>query len=472
MPDYIVVKDGSPTDARYQLPPSLEEEYDKILEDIYFGHPVVHKLKEFMQAYPAYPQAGNMLAAIYLSTGKLHQAWEVNETLLARFPDYPTAVLFKAKFLLDQDRLEELEAFVDLQKDFGEQFPGRHRVEFSELAEYESVAIEWLLANAENSLAFSRIDAMLRMMEEFRTEVPFCDRILEAIGVFLPEEEMPLKTMAVMENLARCQLGFGLRPVFHHQEINLLYQTLAEKDIPALMALLNLPRKTLLMDLRAAIRDGMRNFQFFRNYYENEDMEMMILSFLLLAELREPGDLEEWLQFLNRKEEVVDWWLGDWLGQLMFVVGWQLGRDDLPRMAAALRRSYRFDWASPNLENSLMLVALHEPEKEKEVLDIFEKTLQWIIRDKAKGVELSPYLADSILEHACVLDMERFRPLLDHAYEMGYIDKDFYGSKEVFLREMDDRSELMQGFEFTTSLQTLPHWLLRVIKGLLTEKDD
>ncbi|MFD2527725.1 tetratricopeptide repeat protein [Flavihumibacter stibioxidans] len=465
MPDYIVVKDGSPTDARYQLPPSLEEEYDEILEDIYFGRPVVHKLKEFMLDHPAYPQAGNMLAAVYLSSGKLPQAWEVNEKLLDRFPDYPSAVLFKAKFLLDADRLEELEAFVDLQKDFGEQFPGRHRVEFSELAEYESVAIEWLLANAENSLAFSRINTILRMMEDFKTELPFCDRIFDAIDAFLPEEEMLPESRVILENLARCQLGLPLRPPFHHPEINLLYQQLEEKDIPALMALLNLPRKTLLIDLRAAIRDGIRNFQFFHHYYENEEIDLVILGFLLLAALREPGDLKEWLQFLDSEEELVDGWLGDWLGQLMFVVGWQLGRDDLPQMAAALRRSYRFDWASPNLVNSLLLVILHEPDKEKEVLDIWEDTLHWIIRDNAKGADISPYLADTILEYACALDMERFRPLLDQAYARGDIDKDFYGSKEVFLRDTRDRSELMQGFEFTTSVQSLEQWLQHIIKG-------
>ena len=40
-----VVSDGDRTDARYQLPPSLEEEYLEILEDLEEEKPVIHQLK-------------------------------------------------------------------------------------------------------------------------------------------------------------------------------------------------------------------------------------------------------------------------------------------------------------------------------------------------------------------------------------------------------------------------------------------
>lgn len=151
----------------------------------------------------------------------------------------------------------------------------------------------------------------------------------------------------------------------------------------------------------------------------------------------------------------------------MFVVGWQLGRDDLPRMETALLDEYKFDWASPNLATSLGQIALTHPEKTQEVLDIFYRVLDQAMNKGFGNKDLSPFLIDTILENACGFDLPRFLPMVDLAYANKWVDDEFYGSRETFLRELESREEMQEGFEYKVLQQGLSTWLTRVIRGEL-----
>jgi hypothetical protein len=243
-----------------------------------------------------------------------------------------------------------------------------------------------------------------------------------------------------------------------------LQRELFPEDIPALMQLLQLPRESLLPDLRSAIRDIYFNDFYYREFTpESIQPDLALAGFLLLAELEHPGDIDEWLRFLRKPAYLIEFWMGDFLLEMGHRVSWKLGRKELSIMENALKENFDHQWSAVSIAEGLILTSTHEPDKRPEILNIFERTILFILDSMPqRGTE---NLLPNLLEYGLAMDRERFTPLMMEAYNRKRIVTTIYAkTPEEMLEESTywkDQPDL--NIEYKRSLlsieQLLTWWL-------------
>ena len=459
-----LVTDLFDTDMPNRPPFSLFQELQDLEQDYLNNKPVIHQLKQLIDQYPAIPDPACFLAKVYANQGKGLLSEQLLNDLRQRFPDSPLVLTTVATVCLNYDVFDELDRLGNLNLSFQQQFPARKLVEAKEWFHYEEVSLHWMLSNEDFEEAYERIQSILKLLEGVPYEPSYYYILWELLEEWVyPEDSTPafrdLQELLQKKNMAGL---YHPHPPFRHPETSILLRPLVQEDIPLLLQLLKLPKASLLPDLRQAIRDTYFNDAYYRETTEPEySPDLALVGFTLLVALdTDPGiagnpdrvgnadrvgnpaqasqdtsdSLYDWLDFLHKPGDFIDFWLGDFLNEFCFLFSWKLGRNQLPQMEAALREPFRHEWAPVCLATGLVLTALKEPEKKTEVLDIFERTLvYWLNQPREENPE---HLIATLLEYGVVTDENRFLPLLQQAWKEKRVDPKIYGaSVEKFMEE-------------------------------------
>ncbi|MBL7770794.1 MAG: hypothetical protein JNK20_17585 [Flavipsychrobacter sp.] len=462
-----IIFDYFATDRSTQLPVSLKLELDTLEEQVLTSNqPVVHKLKSLRSDYPDFPEPACTLARVYHYQGKSRQALDLLLPLNEYYPRDPIVLTSLGEILLELEEFDMMEVLADFSLPFEQQFPHRLSVALEEWLPYEQLVAEWLFVNGEFHLGYDRFRKIIQVLETMPKEFQEFEELIELIDDYLEPEEYDAATHEMLQLLYKKVAGhqYYKQPSFRHPELSILQRELFPEDIPALMQLLQLPRESLLPDLRSAIRDIYINDFYYREFTpESIQPDLALAGFLLLAELEQPGDIEEWISFLRKPADLIEFWMGDFLLEMGHRISWKLGRKDLRIMENALKENFDHQWSAISIAEGLILTSTHEPDKRPEILNIFERTILFILDSMPqRGTE---NLLPNLLEYGLAMDRERFTPLMMEAYNRMRIVTTIYAkTPEEMLEESTywkDQPDL--NIEYKRSLlsleQLLTWWL-------------
>lgn len=451
-----IVPNRYATDREPKLPPSLEQEMYELERQVFdLGKPVVHQVKQLMLQYPEYPEPGYLLATIYDLQGKKQQAFDLALDLHKRFPFAPELLALLGELYLNEEAYDEMEKLADFSLPFEKQFPNRKLVTVNEWYPYEEISIEWLLVNDELILAHTRIAQVMQTLELLPDAQQYYKELIELLEEFIEPDEYTPATQELLQILYKKSMGNQYRwPArLRHPETTIIQRELYLSDIPEVVNLLKLPGDELAADLRILLRDMYTNDLFYRSVAPEElQPELPIVGFLLLAELGMPGEIDEWLHFLRKPGNFIEWWMGDLLLEMGYLVSWKLGRNDLPRMEQALLEKYSHEWASNTLVTGLILTLQHEPSKKAEILAMFERVSRQLLDhdlDDGQGNLLAALLQFGVAENEA-----SYIPMVKEAYGKNKIIQYVYGNTpEYFINESRYWTDPLEAVEYQRSLQ-------------------
>jgi hypothetical protein len=458
-----IITDYFATDRSPLLPVSLKLQLDTLEEQVLNSNqPVVHKLKLIKSDYPGFPEPACTLARVYHYQGKSRQALDLLLPLNESYPRDPIVLTSLGEILLELEEFDMMEVLADFSLPFEQQFPHRLSAALEEWLPYEQLVAEWLFVNGEFQLGYDRFQKIIQVLETMPKEFQEYEELIELLDDYLEPEEYNAASHEMLHLLYKKLAGtqYYKLPSFRHPELSILQRELFREDIPALMQLLELPRESLVPDLRSAIREIYFNDFYYREFIpESIQPDLALAGFLLLAELEQEGDIEEWLSFLRKPADLIEFWMGDFLLEMAYLVSWKLGRKELSIMENALKENYAHEWSAISLAEGLILTSTHEPDKKPEILNIFERTIRFILDSKPqRGTE---NLLPNLLEYGLAMDRERFTPLMMEAYNRKRIVTAIYAkTPEEMLQEStywSDKPE--QNIEYKRSLLSLEELL-------------
>jgi hypothetical protein len=273
--------------------------------------------------------------------------------------------------------------------------------------------------------------------------------------------------------------GLG-KPKLHHPELECLYALLPEDmNETRLKALLQLPRESLISDLRAILRDGLERYdEIVRSDLADEALFFPIHAIRLLGILRATETLPEVLDYLRMEEGFFDFWFGDFADRYILPALYFLSESQLPVLFDYLKEPDIHYFNRAQVEELPAQVLLHQPEREEEVVSLYKDLLEFLLTTDQEGVVDSDFITGLAVPVTFTKSTEELLPAVRELYQRGLIEDSMQGNLEEIERafaEGASSSEVMAlpetPFEFYSLSYVNRQNEALTVEGLLSQAE-
>lgn len=232
-----------------------------------------------------------------------------------------------------------------------------------------------------------------------------------------------------------------IEPLFINPEIKLLYQFSFQVDINMIEKLLELPRESLIEDLQKVVIDSIVRYKFFRKLeWEDYTHSFLLHALFMLRELKAEEALETVLDLLRQNEKFLDYWISDLLTEYMWMIIYELGKNQLDVLKDYILEEGNFTYARTAISEAVSQIALHFPERRNEVIEWYYTVFNLFLEEKDNDK-----LIDTSLNGLMVCDVLDLKPVeleetIVKMYGSEIIGLDVVGKLDELLEDLHDKN--------------------------------
>lgn len=431
-------------ETQIELSREVMQIIQKIYPDLVTGkNNIIQRLKKLVGKHPDVKQFRNYLAQAYLQTGDIEQARIVNEKLLEDHPDYLFARLFKADLLLRQGEPEQFLEMMGTNLQLHDLYPERNEFHLAEFMSYQNLAIRYFLAEGNIEEAEYRLSLMEMQDADHPNVETASAEILryrfKNIGKLWQKDKRHDRRLVVGSYDKEIQATQA--PCFNHPEIEVLYHNTLRIDPELISKILKLPRQTLLEDLHSVLDDAVRRYEYFLEGHEPEvwKEQFPLHALFLLADIGSEESLPHLFNFLRQGEELLDYWLSDYLAEDMWEIIYHCGHNQLTVLADFVKEPNNYFLARCAVATAVQQIALHQPQRKAEVMEWYRNLLQFLLENAENENITDTQLNSFVIWDIIPLGAEDFSELIAGFYEADLVDPDIIGDLEDVLRDIPIR---------------------------------
>jgi uncharacterized protein YecA (UPF0149 family) len=173
-------------------------------------------------------------------------------------------------------------------------------------------------------------------------------------------------------------------PQFKNDQILELYRNDMRIDHTLIREILALPRESLIEDLHKVIYDSMARFDYFsqETKWSESTHDFILHAIFLLKELKAENSLQILLDILRQDEEYIDYWFSDFLTEGIWESIYTLGYNRMDELSSFLKEPNRYCYCRTEISVAVAQIALHHPERRKDVIKWFGEMLTFFLDNK------------------------------------------------------------------------------------------
>jgi uncharacterized protein YecA (UPF0149 family) len=434
---YTITEDPSFMTEPWGITPQVK----KLLQDYYpkieKGSPaIIKKLQELCSKYPDVPHFKNYLSTAYKVAGKSHKAHEVTKQLSEEHPEYLLGRSNLAIDYIEDDRPEKVPELLGEYLDLKELYPEREKFYPDELLAFHAAAVQYYLAMDDKRQAANH----LGVMEELDYDHPRTERAQNAFMLY--ELEMAGKKFMNHKEVLRTVEDSGYdqavqtdeKPSFNHPEINTLYQNSLRIDHEILKNLLSLPGESLIEDLETVLQDSIQRFEYFLDKADEEDgwnpekHEFVKHALFLLAELEAVEALPMVLNLLRQGQELLDFWLSDFLTEDYWEIIYHFGQHKLPKLMTFMKEPANDVFARHTVPAAMEQIALHHPERRGEIIKWYRETFAFFLKNQGKDRIIDAELIGFMVSDCIDIEAVELTDIIELLFKCNLVDRSITGS--------------------------------------------
>ncbi len=229
------------------------------------------------------------------------------------------------------------------------------------------------------------------------------------------------------------------RPIFHHPEIEILYEhdfTIPRANVEAI---LQLPRETLIQDLRRIVQDAIERYPYFRDRdFIREEREFVLHALWLLADLKAEEALPDVFDLLRQEQPFLEWWFGDLLTESLWEVVYHLGDRSLDQLKTFVMEGGTYPFARTVPGDAVEQIALHQPERRDEAIEWFGSLYEYFLNLEADDPAMDRDAISVLAANAIHFKGESLLPLIKKLDDRGLIIHDLVGDYHSIQRSMEE----------------------------------
>ncbi len=239
------------------------------------------------------------------------------------------------------------------------------------------------------------------------------------------------------------------QPTFHHPVVEKLYQIPSgEEGYIEIVGLQldELPRDTLIADLRTVLRDMIVRFDTWREVEEGAPFETLEHALKLLAYYEASEALPDVLNLARMDGEFSEHFFGWELEETLRLPVYQIGKDRLEEIYAYLTEAGNDGWVRVAVAYTLTQAALQDPERRQEVIGYFQRLFRYLLdHQDDTGLMDTNFITHVVSQSTDLRAPELFGPIRE-LYEAGWVAPDVMGDLyeiEYRLHQPPDPKDLL-----------------------------
>lgn len=432
---YYVTDEPSFMEKEHAMTEELSEKLQKFHMDVVKGKSgTADRLIKLIGKNPRNPQVKNLLTSYYLVIGEPEKAYAFNRKTIEAHPDYFFGKLNLAQEHIYNNEHEKIVEVLGLDFDLAQLYPERDTFHVSEAMGILKFAVIYYSHLKEFEKAEAFIEQM-KAIDEDDFEVENAEEILfaevldqvanrskaeaeKSIDVEVPEQKVTTKMQ---------------KPKFNHPEIEILYHYDVNIPVDKLEQLLLLPRVTLMEDLVSVINDGIERYTYFYDDQEVSEEETFFVfhAINLLAELKAVEQLPVVLHLLKQSEELIDFYLGMYLTENIWLSIYILGNEQLHVLEDFMKSPGIHTFSKTAVSEAIMQISFEGIERKNEVIECYSSILKFYLKADLKDNVIDSNLIGHIISDIIDIQGEELLPKITELYNLGYVSEEVCGDLEA-----------------------------------------
>lgn len=444
---FHITTDPEFQDNRDHITPQLKWELEKMYPTIQKGNiTVIRKILHLIERHPKNPQLKNFLSSAYQASGNYKKAVEVNDWILKEHPNYLFGLLNKAHQYINSGKPENVPEILGEGLDLKKLYPDRDVFHLAEVTGFFKLAVMYYAAIDDFDQADMRLDILKEVApdhpdtETARTHLLY--KKMEA-GVRRFEEEE--KTKIKVEAKGNYQSVQTLeKPVFHHSEMEWLYQYDSTIENNKLEKIFALPRETLIRDLQTILKDIIRRYQYFRELEEDgrlsEDENFFgCHAVYLLGDMEASESIDIILETFKQDNDFLHFWYFDLLTHDFWDPLFKMGKNQLDKLKNFVLTPHLDTYPRSEVVTAIAQIAHHYPERRNEIIKCLEEIMDSVLNS---GPESG--IVDSEFNGFLVWDVVELRGTellgkIEKLYAAGYVAEGIVGPYESVKKDISGK---------------------------------
>lgn len=447
----------------YKITPQIQEKITEITMQVQHGKNSAHKaLNDLIKLYPHIPHFKNLLTVLFDGQGNTKKALEINREIIEKHPDYLFGKLNLANEYIHNKQYEKVPEILGKEMELKKLYPQRDEFHVGEVVSFFRTAYYYFVGIKHTDDAQMRYDIIEKLntsfdlgMDMFELEKPLLVLNLEeGHQHYLKQREKAKVVKVIPEKVVEPTTE---EPTFANDIIKQLYSNDLRIDQKIIRQMLLLPRESAIADLHNLVYDSIARF----DYYDEETEwtpnthEFLNHAILLLVELKHEESLDVLFDILRQDQDYLDYWFGDSLTEDFWKYVYVLGFDQLDKLNRFVFEPNRYCYSRSIMSEVVVQIALHHPNRRKEVMDWYKQVIVEILERKNDETIIDTDWIAFIVYDLIRLNATEFIPLIKELFANQLVSEYINGNLEVCLKEINADSK----FDFKIEIPaTISDW--------------
>ncbi|MDQ3111292.1 MAG: DUF1186 domain-containing protein [Bacteroidota bacterium] len=431
--EYEVTTDDSDIEGRVvdkQIRAILQNTFEKVQRK---KNGVIGELNDLIRKYPEIPHFKNQLFIAYAQQGNSKMASQLNELTIKEHPDYLFGKLNLAGEYILRGEYEKVPEVLGDAMEIKDLYPDRNKFHINEVASFYKTAINYFLGVENIEAAEGRLEILRNLPEDYFTDVGSLEnQIMSAKFQRNLRQIQNQKNIRKHKTIVRSVVQpTTIPPVFHHPEIEMLYQYDLQIDHAILQTILALPKETLLHDLHKAIYDSIARFDHIaEDEFYTGDTEFPLHALLLMTQLGDVRSLPVMLDVLRQNEDYLDFYYGDHLTETFWEIIMKLGAQQPEVLKAFMLEGNYHEFSRSVITAAMEQIALHFPERKEEVIQWYRDILLFFLENINDDSLIDMGVISGMVGDLVALRAVSMEPLIEELYRENLVFDFYAGSLE------------------------------------------
>lgn len=444
---YKITYNPAELDAENGITPEIRNQLDKTRKKISKGVKNLNsEIEMLIIKYPHIPQFKNYLATYYSQNRQHEKAIEINNRILEEHPDYLFGKINLAKQYMQLKQFSRVPEILGDGMEIKSLYPERETFHVEEVLSFFQTAVNYFIETDDTESAEIRIQIMTEIDKDHVKTIKASEDL--AIHKFRKETEnlkLPEISPEIPKLISKTKYRQTKKePVFIHPEIKLLYQYGFQIDFNIIKNLIELPRESLIEDLRKVVNDGISRYKYFKKEtnWEFHTHSFVFHALLLLAELNDEDSLNTVLDLLRQNEKLLDYWLSDAITEEIWKTIFVLGHDQLDVLRNFILEEGNYTYARTAVSQAVTQIALHNPERRKEVIQWYYIILNYFLEHKDNEEIIDDSLIGLIVCDLLDLKALELEETIVELYRYGLAATGCAGFLKEVLEDLHSKSQM------------------------------
>lgn len=241
-------------------------------------------------------------------------------------------------------------------------------------------------------------------------------------------------------------------PALYHPEVSAFYEFGIDIDQQLVAEILQLPRQTLIADMRTILQDSMdRRKEYETIQCDDKYLSAPIHALVALSLLKAEEELDLLLTVLRQPEDYFALWFGLLEDELLWHVVYALGENQPDKLWNAMLEPFGSHYAITAIPQAFSQMALHERYPKETVLEWFEELIPELV-EQHHGAAFADttFYSFTLLEYSYLVDMN-CQEFISKCYELTT----GYPEQNELLEDVSEFSEASLGPDKRERLTTV-----------------